>query len=154
MLGDPGHLLAFGFGAGLSRRAPGTVGTLVAFPLFWLLQPRLSDAGFIVALALMFALGVWVCDRAGRALGVADHGGMVWDEIVAFLGILFLAPPGAAWQIAGFLLFRAFDILKPGPIRYFDRTLKGGLGVMFDDVVAAFFTLLVLTLWKTVVPQT
>ncbi len=154
VLSDAGHLLAFGFGAGLSRRAPGTVGTLVAFPLFWLLQPRLSDAQFIVALMLMFALGVWVCGRTGRALGVADHGGMVWDEIVAFLVVLFLAPPGAIWQISGFLLFRAFDILKPGPIRYFDRTLDGGLGVMFDDLVAAFFTLLVLAVWKTVVSPT
>ena len=103
---------------------------------------------------LMFALGVWVCGRTGRALGVADHGGMVWDEIVAFLVVLFLAPPGAIWQISGFLLFRAFDILKPGPIRYFDRTLDGGLGVMFDDLVAAFFTLLVLAVWKTVVSPT
>ena len=148
MFGDPGHFLAFGFGTGLARRGPGTVGTLVAFPLFWLLEPRLSDGQFLAALALMFALGIWVCGRAGRALGVADHGGMVWDEIVAFLLVLFLIPPGAVWQAAGFVLFRLFDIFKPGPIRYFDRTLKGGFGVMFDDLVAAASTLLVLALWK------
>ena len=100
VLSDAGHLVAFGFGAGLSRRAPGTVGTLVAFPLFWLLEPRLSGAACVAALILMFALGVWVCDRAGRALGVADHGGMVWDEIVAFLVVLFLIPPGGWWQVS------------------------------------------------------
>lgn len=151
-MGDLGHLLAFGFGTGLSPRAPGTLGTLVAFPLYWLLEPRLSAVQFLAALVLMFAGGVWICDRTGRALGVTDHGGMVWDEIVAFLAVLYLIPPGPAWQAAGFLLFRGFDILKPGPIGYFDRTLKGGLGVMFDDLAAAFFTLLVLALWMIAFP--
>ncbi len=95
-------------------------------------------------LAALFALGVWACGRTGRALGVADHGGMVWDETVAFLLVLFFTPASLAWQAWAFLLFRLFDILKPPPIRYFDRKWKTGFGVMFDDLLAAGYALLVL----------
>jgi phosphatidylglycerophosphatase A len=99
-------------------------------------------------IAALFALVVWACGRAGRDLGVADHPGMNWDEIVAFLGVLLLTPPGLAWQALAFVAFRVFDIAKPPPIRHVDRTIKGGLGVMLDDVVAAFYALLVLAAAK------
>lgn len=147
MLRHPAHFLAFGFGAGLVPGAPGTAGTLLAFPLFWLLQPRLAASEFLVLLAVMFAAGIWACDKTGRTLGAADHGGMVWDEIVAFLLVLFFTPDTLYWQACAFLLFRLFDILKPQPIRYYDRTFKSGFGVMLDDLIAAFYTLLVLALW-------
>ena len=142
LFSHPAHLLAFGFGSGLARKAPGTFGTLVAFPMYWFLAPRLSDALFILVLIWAFAIGVWVCDRTGKALGAADHGGMVWDEIVAFMLVLFFTPPGFFWALLAFALFRFFDIVKPPPIRHFDRTWHGGLGVMFDDILAAGYTLL------------
>ena len=92
----------------------------------------------------LFGLGVWACAVTGRALGAADHGGMVWDEVVAYLLVLYFVPDGAYWLASAFLLFRLFDIWKPPPIRYYDRTLKNGFGVMFDDLIAAGYTLLVL----------
>jgi phosphatidylglycerophosphatase A len=149
MLRHPAHLIALGFGAGLIPSAPGTAGTLLAFPLYWLLAPRLGAHAYLLLVVLLFMLGVWACGRTGRALGAHDHGGMVWDETVAFLLVLGLTPESLWWQASAFLLFRLFDILKPPPIRHFDRTLKGGFGVMFDDIVAAFYTLLVLAAWKT-----
>lgn len=145
----PAHLLALGFGAGLAPFAPGTAGTLLAFPLFWLLQPRFGAVELLLLVLLLFLAGVWACGRTGRDLGHADHGGMVWDETVAFLLVLVFTPDSPYWQAFAFLLFRLFDIFKPPPIRYFDRTLKGGFGVMFDDMVAAFYTLLALAAWKT-----
>jgi phosphatidylglycerophosphatase A len=149
LLSRPAHLIAFGFGAGLVPVAPGTWGTLLAFPLFWLLYPRLEAAAFLAAVAVLFGLGVWACGATGRALGVADHGGMVWDETVAFLLVLFFTPAVLYWQALAFLVFRLFDILKPPPIRHYDRTLKNGFGVMFDDLIAAFYALLVLAAAKT-----
>jgi phosphatidylglycerophosphatase A len=149
LLSRPAHLIAFGFGAGLVPVAPGTWGTLLAFPLLWLLQPWTDALEFLLAATILFGLGVWACDATGRALGVADHGGMVWDETVAFLLVLFFTPSALHWQALAFLIFRLFDILKPPPIRYYDRTLKNGFGVMFDDLIAAFYTLLVLAVAKT-----
>lgn len=149
MLRHPAHFLAFGFGAGLVPVAPGTAGTLLAFPLFWLLQPRLAASEYLGLLAVMFFAGIWACGTTGRALGAADHGGMVWDEVVAFMLVLFFTPNSLYWQAFAFLLFRLFDILKPQPIRYYDRTFKNGFGVMLDDLVAAFYALLVLALWRT-----
>jgi phosphatidylglycerophosphatase A len=106
---------------------------------------------YLGGLAALFALGVWACDVTGRALGDADHGAMVWDETVAFLLVLFFTPVYSYWQAFAFLLFRLFDIAKPQPIRYYERTVKGGLGVMIDDIVAAFYTLLVLAAARAVV---
>ncbi len=146
----PAHFISFGFGSGLFPRLPGTAGTLVAFPLYWYLEPLFTDAMFIVALVWMFAFGVWVCGKTGRALGVADYGGIVWDEIVAFMLVLFFTPEGFMWALLAFSLFRFFDIVKPPPIRHFDRTWHGGLGVMFDDILAAGYTLLCLALVKSV----
>lgn len=148
LLAHPAHFIAFGFGAGLARSAPGTVGTLVAFPLFWVLHPRMADPWFAGLLAGLFAVGVWACHRTGRDLGVHDHGGMVFDEVVAFLLVLFMLPQDLGWQVAGFLLFRLFDIVKPIPIRYYDRTVRNGFGVMLDDLIAAFYALIVLAAWK------
>lgn len=150
VLSHPAHAIAFGFGAGLVRPAPGTAGTLLALPIFWFVYPRVPDWGFLALVALLLALGSWACARTGRALGAHDHGGMVIDEIVAFLLVLFMLPREPLWEAFGFLLFRLFDILKPIPIRYYDRTMKTGFGVMFDDLIAAFYTLLVLSAWKAV----
>ena len=150
LFSHPAHLISFGFGAGLARKAPGTFGTLVAFPFYWYLAPRLNDAIFILLLIWLFAIGVWVCDITGKALGVDDYGGIVWDEVVAFLLVLFFTPAGLIWQLLAFSLFRFFDIWKPEPIRHFDKTWHGGLGVMFDDILAAGYTLLTLAVIKSV----
>ncbi|MCR4297823.1 MAG: phosphatidylglycerophosphatase A [Gallionella sp.] len=152
LLSHPAHLLSFGFGSGLVRKAPGTFGTLVAFPMYWALSLRLTDLGILLVLVLAFALGVWVCDITGKALGVADYGGIVWDEIVAFLLVLFFIPPGLDWALLAFVLFRFFDIVKPPPIRYFDSNWHGGLGVMFDDLLAAGYALLCLAVIKSALP--
>ncbi len=119
------------------------MGTLLALPIHYVLAPQLPWLYLAVTMAL-FGLGIWACAVTGRALGIADHGGMVWDETVAYLLVLFFVPDGAWWMVAAFLLFRFFDIWKPPPIRYYDRTLKSGFGVMFDDLIAAAYTLLVL----------
>lgn len=150
LLSNPAHLVAFGFGAGLVPVAPGTWGTLLALPIYWLVSPRLEPVEFLLMLAMLFALGVWACEVTGRAIGVSDHGGMVWDETVAFLLVLFFVPATLPWQAAAFLLFRLFDILKPPPIRYYDQKLKNGFGVMLDDLIAASYTLLVLAVAKTI----
>ena len=144
----PAPILAFGFGIGLIPFAPGTFGTLLALPMHALLLPRMGDQAFVVLIVVLFALGVWACQVTGRRLGVHDHGGMVWDETVAFLIVLYFTPASPIWQAFAFLLFRLFDITKPMPIRHFDRTVRNGLGVMFDDLLAAFYTLLCLAAWK------
>jgi phosphatidylglycerophosphatase A len=141
----PTHFLALGFGAGLAPVAPGTFGTLVAWPLFWLLQPRVGATGLLVIIATLYGAGIWICERTGRDLGVEDHKAIVWDEIVAFLLVLFFTPRTLPWQCVAFVLFRLFDALKPGPIRLIEARFRGGFGVMVDDLAAAFFTLLCLT---------
>lgn len=151
VLTHPVHFLAFGFGAGLMRGAPGTAGTLVAFPLFWFLNPRLMPLEFLALVVGLFILGWWICGKTGEDLGVHDHGGIVWDEIVAFLLVLYFTPDTLLWQAFAFLLFRIFDVLKPPPIGYFDQTMRGGFGVMLDDLIAACYTLLCLAFWKTLV---
>jgi phosphatidylglycerophosphatase A len=147
----PAHVIAFGGGVGLAPFAPGTWGTLLAFPLHALLQTWFEGGGMLAVIALLFALGAWACGVTGRALGVADHGGMVWDETVAFLLVLMFTPAGWLWQAAAFGLFRFFDIVKPPPIRHFDRALKNGFGVMFDDLLAAGYSVLVLALARYII---
>lgn len=149
VLRRPEHFIAFTFGVGLAPFAPGTFGTLVALPLYWIFFPRGAAVEYLVLIAILFGMGVWACEVTGRALGVHDHGGMVWDETVAFLLVLFFVPPALPWQASAFLVFRLFDILKPQPIRYFDRAVRGGFGVMLDDLVAAFLTLIVIAVAKT-----
>jgi len=148
MLGHPARFIALGFGTGLAPAAPGTAGTLLGFPLYLLLARWLSVPALFGAIVAGFLLGVWACGRTGRDLGIADHGAMVWDEIIAFMLVLMLTPGGIFWQAFAFFSFRAFDVLKPPPIRHIDRTMKGGFGVMFDDIVAAFYTLLLMAAVK------
>lgn len=146
LLSHPAHLLALGFGSGLPRRAPGTFGTLFGWATFVLIAPQLATAGWAIVLVASFAIGCWACTRTGRDLGVADHGGMVWDEVVAFWLVLLFTPWGWLPQAVAFGLFRFFDIVKPPPIRRFERRFKtggwAGFGVMGDDLIAAFYTLL------------
>jgi phosphatidylglycerophosphatase A len=140
---NPVHFLAFGFGSGAAPVAPGTFGTLAAVPLYLLLA-QLPLALYLLVLVLAFALGIWLCERTSRDLGVHDHGGIVWDEFVGFWLTMVAAPEGWQWLLAGFLLFRLFDILKPFPINYLDRHVHGGLGIMLDDAVAGSFAWFVL----------
>lgn len=146
----PAHLIAFVGGIGLIRFAPGTFGTLIAFPMHALLVQYVAGFVHLAAIAALFGLGVWASGRTNHDLGVSDHGGIVWDETVAFLLVLFFCPADRLWQAFAFLLFRLFDIFKPPPIRYFDRTMHGGFGVMFDDLLAAGYTVLLLAVAKTV----
>jgi phosphatidylglycerophosphatase A len=150
LLAHPAHFVALGFGTGLSPFAPGTVGTVLAFPLYSVLLQRLAPLGIALAIGACFLLGVWACERTGRDLGVADHGAMTWDEVTAFLLVLMFAPWGFAWQAFAFIAFRFFDIVKPPPIRYLERVVKGGFGVMLDDLIAACYTLLLLAVAKRV----
>ncbi len=139
----PAHFLALGFGAGLAPRAPGTVGTLVAFPLYWVLAD-LPPSAYWLLVGLGFLVGVWSCARTARALGEPDPGSVVWDEIIAFLTVLPFAPAGLWGALAAFGLFRLFDILKPFPIGWLESRLGGGLGIMFDDLIAALYAILCL----------
>jgi phosphatidylglycerophosphatase A len=148
LLAHPAHFIACGLGSGLSSVAPGTVGTAFAWVSYGFLRPHFSDLGFFVFLVAAFISGFWACQRAGRALGVPDHGSIVWDEIVPFWLVLFLTPPAFLWQAAAFGLFRLFDITKPWPASYFDQHQKNGFGVMMDDLVAAGFSLLALATAK------
>jgi phosphatidylglycerophosphatase A len=155
MLSHPSHLIAQGFGSGLSPYLPGTSGTLFGWLSFSVLSVRWPDLftplNWAIIIAAGFIIGIWACQQTGRDLGVSDHGSMVWDEIIAiWLVMLLLMPADFATQCWAFLWFRFFDMVKPSPIRYFDRHLKGGFGVMFDDLVAAFYTLLVFAVWRTI----
>jgi phosphatidylglycerophosphatase A len=143
LLRDPVHCLALGFGAGLVPRAPGTAGTVVGMLLDPLLR-SLGLGGRAAVIALMFAAGVWICGASAKRLGVHDHPGIVWDEIVGYLAMMLVAPAGLGWALAGFVLFRYFDILKPWPIRQVDHGVSGGLGIMLDDILAAAWGALVL----------
>ena len=148
MLRSPARIVAFGFGSGLMRPAPGTWGTAFAWVLHALALRELPVAYQVTTAVLAFGLGIWACGRAGRDLGVADHGGMVWDEVAAFWLVLALVPASVTAQLAAFALFRLFDIVKPPPIRHAERRWKNGFGVMFDDMLAALYTLLVFAIWQ------
>ena len=147
VLTDPVHFLAFGFGTGLSPFAPGTVGSLVGVLFAWLTL----DLGLPVQLGVAAGIvlsGIWICGESARRIGVHDHGGIVWDEIAGMYVTLLLAPPAIGAWILAFLLFRAFDIIKPWPIRDLDHRLKGGLGIMLDDLAAALYALILLALYR------
>ncbi|MEZ5661649.1 MAG: phosphatidylglycerophosphatase A [Burkholderiaceae bacterium] len=144
------HFVALGFGSGLSPVAPGTAGTLMGWALYRILDRWITDIGWLMIVILGVILGVWVSQRVIDALKVHDHGAIVWDEIVAFWAVLVLVP-GSAWQQAGlFLLFRLFDTVKPWPIGWLDRHVKGGWGVMVDDLGAAAATVIVALIWRSV----
>ena len=135
---DPIHFLAFGFGAGLSPWAPGTAGTLVAIPIALLIEPLGLPTRFVIV-TLVALFGIWLCGESARRLEAHDHPGIVWDEIAGYLLTMLAAPSGWPWVLAGFALFRLFDIVKPWPIRELDHGLGGGIGIMLDDIVAGVY---------------
>jgi len=141
----PVHFLAYGFGAGLSPKAPGTMGTVVAIPIYVLLMVA-GHWAYLAGLAAALVMGVFICGYTASAIGVDDPKSVVWDEIVGYLIAMLGLPFHWIWVIGGFLLFRLFDIWKPGPIRWVDQHIKGGLGIMLDDVIAAVFACLLLNL--------
>ncbi|MDS1140520.1 phosphatidylglycerophosphatase A [Pusillimonas sp. SM2304] len=140
------RMIAFGFGSGLIRPAPGTWGTLLGWLLWVAAVSRLPDVVIAATLVAAFALGCWACQRVGKEMGRPDHGGMVWDEIVAFWLVLWLTPDGFGAQLLAFVIFRLFDIIKPPPIHFFDSHFKNGFGVMWDDIVAAAYSLLLIAI--------
>lgn len=140
---NPIHLLAFGFGAGTVPGAPGTAGTVVAVPLYLFLG-HVTPVMYMLIVVAMFVLGVWLCGRTSQDLGIEDHPGIVWDEIVGFLVAMFMAPSGWLWIVTGFGLFRLFDIVKPFPIRQLEKKLPGGMGIMLDDVLAGVYAAVIL----------
>lgn len=140
-LANPVHFLALGFGSGLMPKMPGTFGTLAAIPVY-LLVAQLPLLPYLLLTLLLFLLGIYLCGAAARAAGVHDHPAIVWDEIVGFLITMIALQPSWHALLAGFLLFRLFDILKPWPIKLLDRYVEGGFGIMIDDAVAGLFALL------------
>jgi len=141
VLSNPIHILSFGFGSGLSPVAPGTMGTLVAIPIFLMLA-TFSPVIYLLFVVIIFFVGCWASGRTAEALNVHDHPGIVIDEIVGYLITMIFVPITWYWVILGFLLFRLFDIWKPWPISIADKQVKGGLGIMLDDVLAALYSLL------------
>ena len=143
ILHDPVLFLAFGFGSGLAKKAPGTFGTLAAMPVYGLLL-QTNDWLYSVLTVLATLIGIWICDVAAKKLDEHDFGGIVWDEIAGFLITMWLIPFTWPALIGGFILFRFFDILKPWPIKVIDKRVAGGLGIMLDDVLAGIFAAVVL----------
>ena len=144
-LKNPVNFLAFGLGSGCAPKAPGTFGTAAAV-LFYLPLQYLSIWLYLGFIVVSFILGVWLCDRASKTLGVHDHGGIVWDEFVGYWITMIAAPAGWVWMLVGFLLFRLFDIWKPWPIKMADDVVEGGFGIMIDDVLAGIYALICLQL--------
>ncbi len=151
MRAHPLRWIALGFGAGLAPVAPGTFGTLFGWLSFMLIDRWISDQGWAVLIALAWAVGIWSASHVIRALRIHDHQAIVWDEIAAIWTVMWVAAPmvdDVGTQFALFLLFRLFDVIKPPPIGWLDRHVKGGLGVMIDDAAAAVLTLFVFALWQ------
>jgi phosphatidylglycerophosphatase A len=142
-LKDPVVCLALGLGSGLSPKAPGTAGTLISIPLFLLIQDLPLLVYALITLTITLA-GIWICSYAAGKLGVHDHPAIVIDEVAGFLITMFAAPAGWQWLLAGFVLFRFFDALKPWPISWLDKNVKGGFGIMLDDVAAGLISLCLL----------
>jgi len=149
MLQHPAHIFALGLGSGLAPRAPGTFGTLAAIP-FWLLMAPLPLFAKVLIIFASFIIGIWLCEKTSNSLGVHDHGSIVWDEFVGFWLTMLFAPAGLIWLLAGFGLFRFFDIVKPWPIKLLDQKVHGGFGIMIDDILAGLFaglSLLAISAW-------
>ncbi|MES2673462.1 MAG: phosphatidylglycerophosphatase A [Pseudomonadota bacterium] len=146
LLANPTHFFAFGFGSGLAAKAPGTIGTLAAIPVYWIIQ-ELTWPLYVSWLIVTFALGVYWCDRSAKLLGVHDHGGIVWDEFVGYWITMFLAPKSWLCVLLGFVLFRIFDIVKPWPIGWLDQKVEGGFGIMIDDVLAGLYAFICLQIF-------
>jgi phosphatidylglycerophosphatase A len=161
LLSHPAHMIALGFGSGLSPVAPGTVGTLWAWVAFLVLQPHMNDLRWALLIGIGSLVGWWACTVTARHLAVADPGAIVWDEVLAFWLMLWLVTPSSGWaQLVAFALFRAFDAAKPGPVAWADKLFKlrrgmpigwgQGFGILLDDFVAALCALLVIALWRFV----
>lgn len=150
---NPVHFLAFGLGSGLAPKAPGTFGTLAAIP-FYLLFQYLPMWNYLLVIVVSIVLGIWLCDRTSKDLGVHDHPGIVWDEFVGYWITMIAAPAGWLWVVIGFVLFRIFDIWKPWPISWLDKKVDGGLGIMVDDLVAGVFAFVTLQLIVAFSPLT
>ncbi len=154
MLSHPAHVIALGFGSGLAPKAPGTVGSLWGWLSWLVLQNYLSPSAQITLIVFGLLLGWWACTVTARNMGISDPGSIVWDEIIAIWLIFYLVmPSNFGGQLAAFVLFRFFDAAKPGPVAWADQLFKGfgwrgGFGIMWDDIVAAFCTLLTLALWR------
>ncbi len=149
LLRQPVHLVALGFGAGLVPKAPGTAGTLLAVLPAWLIVEWPLQARVVLVVAL-FILGIWICGESARRLRCHDHPAIVWDEVVGFLATCLVLPADPRWLPVAFVLFRFFDIAKPWPIRDLDHRLRGGIGIMLDDIVAAAFSAVCLLLAKSI----
>lgn len=145
ILTDPVLFLAFGFGSGLAKKAPGTCGTVAAVPLYCLLA-QTSNMLYSVMTVIATVAGCWICGKAADKLGEHDFGGIVWDEVAGYLITMWLVPFSWKALILGFILFRIFDILKPWPIKWVDQKVQGGVGIMLDDVLAGIFANLLLQL--------
>ncbi len=144
LLVKPVNLMAFGFGAGLSPVAPGTAGTLLGVIVYWAALSTTPLEWYLGGTVLLFLVGIPICGSCARDLGVHDHPGIVWDEVVGFLVTMIAVPSQWQWIAAGFVLFRSFDILKPWPIRLIDERVKGGVGIMLDDILAGIYALAIL----------
>ena len=136
---NPWYFLALGFGSGLAPKAPGTFGTLAAIPVYLLLV-QFGDLGYAVFVIAAAIFGCWLCQIVADDMRVKDPASIVWDEFVGLWITLFMLPSGIHWIIIGFMLFRFFDIVKPWPIGWIDKHVKGGVGVMVDDVVAGLIS--------------
>jgi phosphatidylglycerophosphatase A len=146
-LTQPVQFLALGFGSGLAPKAPGTFGTLAAIPVFLLLTILMpTPLTYAVAVIIMGLAGIYICGKTADDVGVHDHPAIVWDEFIGFFITMFMVP--VSWEsiLMGFILFRVFDIFKPWPISFIDKKMTGGLGIMFDDVVAGIFALAIMQL--------
>jgi len=150
VLSSPVNFLAFGFGSGLAPFAPGTFGTLAAVPLYLLMQP-LSLPMYLLLVAVVSVVGIWICDKASESLGVHDHSGIVWDEFAGYFVTMIAAPKGWIWIVIGFSLFRLFDIWKPWPISILDKKVQGGFGIMVDDLLAGIYALVCLQLIAAII---
>ncbi len=143
-LKNPWHLLATGFGSGLSPIIPGTMGTVAAIP-FYLLMVQLPFAAYLVITLVAALIGITICQKTSDDMGVHDHGSIVWDEFVGFWITMAIAPVASwEWVLTGFVLFRFFDMVKPWPISWLDKHVHGGLGIMVDDILAGFMAMIVL----------
>ena len=145
VLSNPVHLLAFGFGSGLAPKAPGTAGTIAAIPFLYLMS-FLNNTSYLIVLLIIIISGIWLCQKTSDDLGVHDHPGIVWDEFAGLFVTMVAAPFNWMTVVAGFVLFRLFDIWKPWPISFLDKKVSGGLGIMLDDIVAGVFAAVVLQL--------
>lgn len=143
-LKNPWHLLATGFGSGLSPIVPGTMGTVAAIP-FYLLMAQLPFSAYLIITLVAAAVGITICQKTSDDMGIHDHGSIVWDEFVGFWITMAVAPVASLqWILAGFVLFRFFDMVKPWPISWLDRQVHGGLGIMVDDILAGFMAMIAL----------